>query len=58
MKKCNYHFYTEDEKGNRKYVHIGAYKQPARTDVWKSLKAKFEDGKVAAIGFEASFTCD
>jgi len=52
MKKCNYHFYTEDAKGNRKYVHIGAYKQPSRTAKWKSLTDKLNEGNVHAIGYE------
>ena len=52
MKKCHYHFYTEDAKGNRKYVHLGAYKAPARTAQWKTLTDKLNEGKVHTIGYE------
>jgi hypothetical protein len=52
MKKCHYHFYTEDAKGTRKYVHLGAYKAPARTAQWKTLTDKLNEGKVHAIGYE------
>jgi hypothetical protein len=52
MKKCHYHFYTEDAKGTRKYVHLGAYKQPERTAQWKSLMEQLNEDEVHLIGYE------
>lgn len=52
MKKCNYHFYTENLDGVRTYVHIGAYKQPSRTAIWKELSSLLNNCKVEAIGYE------
>ena len=52
MKKCHYHFYTESANGERKYVHLGAYKAPARTAQWKSLTDELNEGNVYAIGYE------
>lgn len=52
MKKCHYLFYTENFKGVRRYVHLGAYKAPERTAQWKSLTEQLNEGKVHAIGYE------
>lgn len=52
MKKCNYHFYTENAEGIRTYVHIGAYKQPERSEQWKSLTEQLNEGKAHLIGYE------